>query len=321
MTKKALLFIYSQFEIQKTINKIKDRYLLTLEEFIKEFNTQELHYKLVNYEEITVIILLHANPKTKNKPYTFYKDGYITPEELLINIFSLNKQAKYNIIFLSCYGFYIHEFAYLLPVNSTLISFSDYLNNTIGYYNIVYYCNEPSSIISNYRLLQYYFKNSLTNDSSPIVFITTKNNMNKINITSLFHYIDFIYNVNPFYNMQKENFIHILDRNYIIDYHKKTYVDFLTVYDSFNEYSHALYKKIINEGYHNFNPHLYRNPYDIVKDLNLLFSNNVSLMSYFNNLFIRNIPNINIIFPPKYKAEILTYLNKCVEEENIIILK
>lgn len=289
--KTALLYISSEIlsiNIDMT-KKCSNRYFITVEDFENKYKI--LTSKLKKYSNIIVILRISGHPKIKDKDYTFYtiddlgNNKHIKASSLLIKIIALNNKAKFDIIVTACFGFYAHEYADLLSKNSLLITLSDY-KSLSTYTDIFYdYSIKPKSKLNVFAIMLYYF-NCAPFKQMPCIFISYYYK-DKLRITSLFHYITFKYNFTPLLKNRSLSEINSIIKNH---YYTFTITSFKVKPSTKRRM--LQFKKMIK---------LYRDPYQIVKELNKGYSKkSFNKDNYFRNLYKKE---HNLILSIKEQAE------------------
>lgn len=300
----GFLFVTSKTITSQNLNEKKHKYFVYVEDF--ENNKINLRNNLMKYKEIMVIIRINGYPKNSKKPYSFYtlnKDiqkspklclnidtniFHISPSILLKEIISLNNNAKYTILVTACSGFYMHEYSYLLPKNSILITLSDYTSSTLP--SIFFYIyHKKTNIKHNIFLMLYHYLQSTTLCQIPHVFFTYKDKYDALKGISLFDVTN--YYVNPFFNITSLSKIKTIYKKHYIYKHKYTSIS------------------ILNRRLHSCNPCMYKGPYKITKLLNYLYKNPKDLPTFFDNLYTKNFKHLIILdCIPKCKLEMIQFL-------------
>jgi hypothetical protein len=283
--KKAVLFISTQ--VSKYIiaidNKIKDRYFIVLDNFLS--NNDTFKEILKDYMEITVILHVEAL-KIKDKSYHCYgRNNNITAEGLLECVLAVNKKAKYTILASSCFGFYYHEYAKMLPLGSVLITFSDYASNTLCIEHFfIYFSNSENREDINSFLL-YYMSQSLI--FIPCIFVSyikkyDSINISQLRITSIFHYISTRYQANVFYSVRNMEQLANAMAKYCTNerYNKSTFHEWFYKGELDNKFIKKKLCKLPEN-----NPQCYTDPYAIVKEINDHIHKKQPVGSYFSRIY------------------------------------
>lgn len=304
----GFLFVTSKTITSQELNEkkhFKHKYFVYVEDF--ENNKINLKNDLMKYKEIIVIIRINGSPKNSKKPYSFYtlnKDiqkspklclniatniFHISPSILLQEIVSLNSNAKYTILVTACFGFYMHEYSYLLPKNSILITLSDdYTSSTLpSIFFYIYY--KKTNIKHNIFLMLYQYFQSTMFCQIPHVFFTYKDKYNTLKGISLFDVTN--YYINPFFNVTNLSEIKTIKQKHYICKPKE------------------IQSYILNRKIQKCNPYMYNSPHKITKTLNYLYKNPKYLPIFFDNLYTKNFKHLIILnCIPKCKIEIIHFL-------------
>lgn len=259
---------------------------------------------------INIIFVVETQPVSHND-YHFFNLPGITIENVFTLILSLNYKAIYHMIIGSCFGINMHRYIYMFPRGSTMITFSNYYENTMNYYQLLigenYFC--ANDVVLNYIST---FKKKL---DIPLPIFTFYNK-SKYETVNLYNYLKAIYYPNFLYYIEKSKnnviFYNVFDLQGLtkkqINKQKSVLINYLVIKKRAEECHNPLNGICINKILVEFNNNHSQNNLELILN-NLYKKHPIKLLS------ISYIPQFDLEL--KINKELIEYLKNTTNIYNI----